>query len=170
MADASPCLWDYASRLYSQVESACLQLQDSAGVDVNFLLFCCWAGKYHGAVSEQTMADLLEEFCAWSRQLVQPLRNSRRWWKLQAGNPAGDELYQLLKATELAAEKHQLLWLEGSLQHRALQPDRGCEAAITSNVRLYLTRAALVLDREAEQALDVLLRHATTFSFSRQPY
>ncbi|MFB3151067.1 MAG: TIGR02444 family protein, partial [Alphaproteobacteria bacterium] len=42
----NPC-WDFALVVYRRdgVAEACLALQESQGVDVNVLLFCCWLGE-----------------------------------------------------------------------------------------------------------------------------
>lgn len=101
--------WDFSLQLYSSagVEKLCLQLQDDYQVDVNFALFCCWFGRFHGLVPEALWDQLLEQCQIWSQNVVQPLRQSRRWMKESPVALEQTEISTLrerIKAVELNAE------------------------------------------------------------------
>ena len=54
--------WPFSLEVYRQpgVESACLSLQETAGLDVNALLFCCWTGAVgYGTLSELEMKAVI---------------------------------------------------------------------------------------------------------------
>lgn len=112
-------VWDYACDLYGRpgVAEACLSLQDRRGLDVNLLLFCCWAGHCGRVLSADEVARLCDGVAEWNQDVIQPLRALRRWLKDQAIAPRGEAeaLRQSIKASELEAER-----LEQDILHRLL--------------------------------------------------
>lgn len=120
MINQSQNFWNFSVDLYSQarVADACLDLQNSYGIDVNMLLFCYWHGANLGEFPQTTLTQTLALSQTWKQEVVQPLRNVRQWMKLQQGeysrmNQAQFEtLRARIKFDELAAEKYQQELLE----------------------------------------------------------
>jgi uncharacterized protein (TIGR02444 family) len=159
--------WDYSVRFYGlpQVSRNCLRLQDEFGFDVNLLLFACWHGHTHGKFS----ADLLHEARIlsqlWSSNLVQPLRQTRRWMKSpveieaqletnESTRNSFNALREQIKTVELEAEKLQENILESlvSTKSRDLTPEQK-RAATTANVRRLAQSYNPVISEELAQAL-----------------
>lgn len=110
-------LRDYAVAIYRQenVSSACLQLQESAHVDLNLLLFAAWATSTGYAVSPSDIQAARALVGSWHSEIVKPLRAVRR--RLKHGpSPAPSEetgvLRQKLQSLEIAMELIELDELE----------------------------------------------------------
>lgn len=115
---AADPLWDFALSFYARpgVESACLLLQDDAGVDVCELLWRCWLHR-HGLTPAEAPAELAA-IHRWQEEVTVPLRTLRRRLKAQASNDPGTaEVRRSIQQAELAAERETLL----RLQHLALR-------------------------------------------------
>ncbi len=137
-ADDNP-FWTYSLALYGRegVAVACLGIQDRLDLDVNLLLFCCWAGSRGRALSEPEVAALIAETRGLREQVVRPLRAARRWLKGQvpALGPAAGRLRADIKASELAAEKIQ----QGLMfQTHAVPEGAPSAAAVAGNLRVYM--------------------------------
>ena len=73
--------WDFSLEVYAKegVADACLRLQDDIGIDVNMLLFCCWAGHSGGGeLGMRFIADAAGAVGPWHDEIVRPLRRARR--------------------------------------------------------------------------------------------
>jgi uncharacterized protein (TIGR02444 family) len=148
--------------LYSNdaVATACLDLQDRHGLDVNMILFCLWtAASGRGELSESEMTAGMEVGIFWQSDVVAPLRHVRRFLKGPIG-PAdtrlGAELGRVIADSELYAERMEILML-GELINRpatgsfALQ-ERANKAAI--NLENYMNlRLGGVEDDDRQAAL-----------------
>lgn len=102
--EANP-LWAFSLAVYARpgVPTACLDLQDRLGLDVNLLLFAAWAGRE--CATRLTAAELARidgAVAGWRDGMVRPLRALRRQAKAQDA-----ALYKRLKAAELEAERVQ---------------------------------------------------------------
>lgn len=103
-------LWPFSLAVYGRpgVAEACLSLQDRHGLDVNLLLFCCWAGSCGRALDQAGLAAAEMAVATWRNQVVRPLRALRRRMKREwAGfdSVEVEALRQRLKAAELEAER-----------------------------------------------------------------
>jgi uncharacterized protein (TIGR02444 family) len=131
--------WTYSVLLYGRdgVAPACLELQDRLDIDVNVLLFCCWAGSRGRALSETEIEGLIAATRPWRDEVVRPLRAVRRWLKTQdvAPEDAAERLREDVKAGELAAEAVQqaMLWRAFPIADGAANPE-----AVAGNLRRYL--------------------------------
>lgn len=86
---ASP-FWDFSLALYARpgVEAACLELQDTHGLDVNLVLLAAWlaaAGRRLEAPLAMRLRALGDGYQA---RVMQPLREARR--ALKAHDPGAD--------------------------------------------------------------------------------
>lgn len=123
---ATEGFWDFSVRTYGAegAAPACLALQNEHGVDVNMLLFCCWAGGKVGEFDDSSFTRACEFSSEWSANVVRPLRSARTWMKetgCHSEHVLPDPCMRLredIKAVELACEKMQQQALE------AMIPDR----------------------------------------------
>lgn len=107
-AQTTPAIWDFVLGYYRQqgVSEAAIALQDSAGVDVNMILFLMWmaAGKRMlGAADVKTVSETSRP---WQHQVVVPIRGVRRLLKENAPLVEGE-------AAQAYRKKVQALELEG---------------------------------------------------------
>lgn len=142
MSAATESFWDFSLALYSRpgVAPALIGLQDRLGLDVNMLLFCCWAGMGDLALSrkELTAVEALAE--PWQADVVRPLRALRRRLKGGFGNLPADrvEAYRKrLNELEIDGERIAQEAMEGQLPRR---PAAGGDAAgrVSANLTAYL--------------------------------
>jgi uncharacterized protein (TIGR02444 family) len=90
--------WNFSLGLYGRpgVAPALLGLQDALGLDVNMLVFCCWAATKGRALSAADLATVEAVAEPWQTEVVVPLRALRR--RLKGGfaplPPARVEAYR----------------------------------------------------------------------------
>jgi len=98
-------LWAWSLRLYRQqgVAPACIALQDRAGIDVNLLLFCLWAGREGRALQGRSLKQALTVTRDWV-EIIGPLREARRTLKPIAAADA-KRLRAAVLQVELQAER-----------------------------------------------------------------
>lgn len=104
-------LWDFALTLYAQsgVETACLTLQEEAGVDVCELLFHCWLYSCGLEALPREVARQRDERLQWQRSVTAVLRGLRRELKpVAATSDAVTALRETIKQAELMAERENL--------------------------------------------------------------
>ena len=102
--------WQFSLAFYArpQVAAACLELQDSAGVDVNVMLYLLFLATQLRQVSHDDVARIDALAAAWRTQVVLPLRNMRRGLKtgIAPCPPETTEpLRSAIKRVELDAER-----------------------------------------------------------------
>ncbi len=161
----NPC-WDFALLVYRRdgVAEACLALQESHGVDVNVLLFCCWLGESgRGALSAKEMADALALVDRWHRDVVRPLRAVRNRIKGGLGSidvEYSDPLRGQIMATELDAEHVEHMTLMAAFERPAAEPmppvDRRAKDA-AGNVALYFDALGVKLAAAETAQLTTIL-------------
>ncbi len=121
MDKAENPFWDFSLAVYARdgVAPACLRLQDRFDLDVNVLLYCCWAA--HGgaaAFDRETMAQVLARVADWKSDVVLPLRAVRRALKGELESIAStprEALRTQVKRIELEAERMQQDALVGAI-------------------------------------------------------
>lgn len=102
--------WDFTLALYGKpgVAPALIGLQDRLGLDVNMLLYCCWAGSQGRRLSAADLAAVEAVAEPWQAEVVRPLRGLRRRLKGGFGGLAADqvEVYrQRINALEIDGER-----------------------------------------------------------------
>ena len=169
MPGQSQHFWDFSVELYGQdgVSAACLELQNEFGLDINLLLFCYWHGRCHGTIDDQLLQRAIKFSSNWRQNVVQPLRNVRKWMKVNASlfESAQSRQFEVLrervKDDELAAEKYQQQAMEELIQSSTLPDAAGMNSrdlplatnsleAARVNVEKLL--AAMAEDSEIERA------------------
>lgn len=168
MLDLQQSFWDFSVNLYSRddVAPSCLCLQDSYGLDVNLLLYCCWHGSYFGVCDEAVLDSALAFSQQWRKAVVQPLRTTRQWLKQQQlvqgeeGKLELSTLRERVKEDELSAEKIQQDQLQAiSLASRSAIPVHEADviAAIEINFTKLLQRCAVTPDKQLQQKLQLII-------------
>ncbi|EKE72451.1 TIGR02444 family protein [Oceanibaculum indicum] len=149
--------WSFSLDFYGRpgVAEACLALQDSHGLDVNLLLYCCWRGDTLSAAQIKAAIDLT---APWRAEIVQPLRALRR--RLKPGFPpfpdAGvQDLRKRIADAELEAERLQQQALDALARQDGPVPPPARQAAV-ANLRLL---AALCDAEDSISQLDHLASH-----------
>jgi uncharacterized protein (TIGR02444 family) len=134
--------WEFSLAVYgrSGVPEACLGLQDRHDLDVNLLLFCCWAGSRGRALAAGDLDRLVETAGPWHEHVVKALRGARCWLKGQTAAPAepAEALREVIKAQELEAERLEQLILFECLE---IGMGQGSAPAAVGNLKLYLAAA-----------------------------
>ncbi len=133
-------LWTFSLAVYDRpaVATACLSLQDRQGLDVNLLLFCCWAGARGQKLTKTQLKRLVKSVAGWQQGVVLPLRAARRHLKGERDDDAQDLRAKLLQL-EIEAERQEQLRLARLLPIAAGAPEPRLAAA---NLLAYVTLAA----------------------------
>jgi uncharacterized protein (TIGR02444 family) len=98
--------WRFSLAIYkpADVAAECLALQETAGVDVNLLLFCAWLGTRAIVLSQSDIEAACRVVAPWQNSVVRPMRSVRRHIKTQYGD-AFENLRSRVKDDELQAEQ-----------------------------------------------------------------
>ena len=161
MTNPSHNFWQFSLHLYQapEVAKACLELQNSHGLDVNMLLFCCWHGTALGALPTDLLKRAYTLSSNWRGNVVQPLRNARTWMKTESpeeftAQAKFEALRAQIKAVELSAEQMQQYALESmALESTQDAEPLEAESAIRENLKYLLELA----DTQPSPALDQML-------------
>lgn len=152
--------WDFSLAVYARdgTAPACLALQDTKGVDVNLLLFCCWAGVRGHALNASELETLSEAVKPWRGEILEPLRAVRRQLgKGGAHEGAGAGLLDKLKSAELEAEAVQQRMLFKCLP---LEAGEGSEKIAADNLKTYVKMLGVDCDSAVTADLAAVLRGA----------
>lgn len=159
MTEAAEAFWSFSLALYAKpgVAPACLALQERHGLDVNLLLFACWAGSRGQTLTPADWARPIEASRDWHGRVVVPLRGLRRWLKGREnmGSGAAGKLRLRIKKQELESERIEQTLLAEALPLPAGMPDAPVTAA---NLAGYLAAAGVALGDEERDDCAVLLR------------
>ena len=148
-------LWTFSLAVYDQpgVATACLGLQDRHGLDVNLLLYCCWAGVRGATLSAAQIRALQRAAAAWSAEVVQPLRAVRRRLKTERDDEAQDLRAKVLQL-EIEAERLEQARLLAALPLAAGEPEPRKAGA---NLRAYLKSRKVTMTESEVAELAALL-------------
>ena len=159
--------WQFSLDFYARpgVADACLELQDSAGVDVNVLLYLLFVASQLRQVDRDDIARMDKLVKAWREHAVLPLRTLRR--RLKSGitpltTQETDALRNAIKRIELDAEKIEQELLERLLPASTL----GATTATPSDAaRTNLAAYGACLHGLPERPMNILLNaHAKQYS------
>ena len=153
--------WPFSLEVYRKpgVEAACLSLQDRFGLDVNVILFACWAGAAgYGRLTRDEIAAAQKIVSDWNGPVVRPLRQVRRVLKGSQGpKPDGPvaALRQAVKDLELEAEWHEQRMLADLLaRDRTGGPSR---QAARDNLDAILEAASVARSQAVADSLETVL-------------
>jgi len=152
--------WHFSLGFYRapEVASACIQMQDEAGVDVNLLFFLLWNASLQQRLSASDVEAIDRHVAGWRQSAVIPLRAVRRTLKSAPRliEPAASEAFRTkVKGLELEAERLQQEALYNFAQAASLgAPAASAEEAARANVAAY---EAFTGRRFPKLAVDALL-------------
>lgn len=121
MVESRHPFWNWSLEAYGRpgVEEILLDLQDRLGLDVNILLFACWAGATGAKpLTEKECRLLMAATHDWRSNVIEPLRAVRRSLKAQDRMTGAEEIRNRAKALELEAEHAAQLAIAGLLDER----------------------------------------------------
>src|SRR5690606_37013156 len=149
-------LWTFSLAVYDQpgVAAACLGLQERHRLDVNILLYCCWAGVRGQTLAAAQLRALRAASRSWSEEIVQPLRAVRRRLKSERGD-GEQELRARILELELEAERLEQARLLAALPLPAGEPE---PKAAGANLRGYLKSRRTTADETDVADLATILR------------
>lgn len=130
--------WRFSLAVYSQagVAEECLDLQRTAGIDVNLLLFSAWIGTRAIALSGEDIKAASKRVVDWQETVVRPLRRVRQGMKALEQFES-DDFRTRVKVIELEAEQiEQAILFSYSKRFQSSQanvPD-----AVAENVKKYI--------------------------------
>lgn len=135
--------WDFTLSLYGRpgVAPALIGLQDRRGLDVNMLLFCCWAGTAGRVLSEVDLTAVETVAEPWQAEVVRPLRALRRRLKGGFGSfpPDQVETYRKrLNALEIDGERLAQDRMAASLGPPPAGSGAPAAADVAGNLQAYL--------------------------------
>jgi uncharacterized protein (TIGR02444 family) len=151
-------LWSFSLATYDSpgVAAACIALQDRHDLDVNILLFCCWAGARGHALTKGKIKRLQEGVADWQQEVVRPLRRVRRRLKSEPSDSAQDLRARLLDL-EIESERLEQLRLVDLVPLDSEHPEPRMAG---ENLRLYLTQRKIDLDEDTVAELAALMTGA----------
>ncbi len=146
--------WDFSLQFYGQkgVSDILLWFQDECRVDVNLMLYCCWAGLSRTQIlTGRDMTFLRNLVDRWQSEIVQPLRSLRQELKTDVHGVLAAEAAGLrvtLEQAELEAERLQqnILYFSAPQETNGYPDEIGGRQNTISNLVLYLSQMRGQLD------------------------
>jgi uncharacterized protein (TIGR02444 family) len=158
---ADSTFWSFTLGLYGKpgVAPALIGLQDRLGLDVNMLLYCCWAGADGRVLSRDDLKAVEAVAEPWQSEVVRPLRALRRRLKGGFGAMPTDRVQAYRKrVNELEIEGEHIA------QNAMAQSPRGgrpagttAAAAVVANVKAYLKLRHAPVDAPERADLTTIL-------------
>ena len=151
-------LWSFTLATYDApgVAPACIGLQDRHGLDVNLLLFCCWAGARGHELSPAKLKRLAQGVAGWNAEVVQPLRAVRRRLKPEP-SPEVQDLRGRLLQLEIECERQEQVRLVELMPLEAGAPEPRHAGA---NLRRYMELKGAPLEEDSVAELAALMTGA----------
>ncbi len=145
--------WDFALTLYRQepVKEACLALQEGSALDVNLLLYSCWAGQGGHLLTHNELRRLHNLSSNWQSGILRPMRQVRQRLQKEVG---AEGVYQAAKSFELQLERVEQNKL---LAEVPVRWGKGGRETAAGNLRTYLMLAAVIRDQAVNRNVDCLL-------------
>ncbi|HEY2137266.1 MAG TPA: TIGR02444 family protein [Xanthobacteraceae bacterium] len=142
-AQASP-FWKFSLGYYrgAGVSEACLELQDTCGVDVNVVLFLLWLASQRHVIAADQVKQIADKVRPWQVDVIGPIRALRRMLKSDAPllDKGAAELFRTkIKAIELESERLQQEAMYALADSLTSAPASSVAAAARQNVAAYET-------------------------------
>ena len=132
-------LWKFSLRFYAQpgVAPACIELQDTAGVDVNLLFLLIFFADCEISLTRDDVARIDAAIAPWRNEVVRPLRTVRRALKTDLGVGGAENLRAEVKRIELESERLQQEALFALFPAESMGTAAPREAAVRANLAAY---------------------------------
>lgn len=145
-------LWRFSLAFYSRprVPSACLTLQDIAGVDVCVLLFSLYCTHTKRFIPQQKLRQCDERLRDWRSTVILPLRRIRREMKTKIATARLESMKnvrQQIQSLEINAEQISLAILYEEFQSLPQDNTEHSDAATLLNAVVEMYGAAEKIDR-----------------------
>jgi uncharacterized protein (TIGR02444 family) len=154
--------WSFTLGLYGKpgVAPALIGLQDRLGLDVNMLLYCCWAGTDGRLLTAADVKAVEAVAEPWQSEVVRPLRALRRRLKGGFGAMPADRVAAYRKRiNELEVEGEHIAQNAMAQQPRGERQTGGSSAArIAANLKAYLRLRHAPVDAAERTDLTTILR------------
>ena len=161
-ATADGSFWTFTLALYGKpgVAPALIGLQDRLGLDVNMLLFCCWAGADGRLLSREDLKAVEAVAEPWQGEVVRPLRALRRRLKGGFGAMPADRVEAYRKrVNELEIEGEHIAQNAMAQQPHGERQSAGSAAArIAANLKAFLKLRHAPVDAAELADLTTILR------------
>lgn len=166
-----PDFWTWAQDVYARpgVSATLLTLQDTAGLNVNILLWACWAGAHFETAPEIAVRNAIAAAKDWREGVATPLRNVRRFMKEFEGRDGYNgavELRASVKKSELEAERIEITILD-DLSQRILTP--ADDGDLRQRARRNLAAYASLAGAAQQEAFSTTLLHRLIDNIFDQP-
>ena len=140
-ANPSP-FWTFSLGYYrgAGVSEACLELQDTCGVDVNVVLFLLWTASQKRRVTADQVKRIADTVRPWQVDVIGPIRALRRMLKTDAPllDKGSAELFRTrIKSVELESERLQQEAMYALAGNLGTQTAGSVEAAARQNIEAY---------------------------------
>lgn len=162
-ATAGNPFWDFTLALYGRpgVAPALIGLQDRLGLDVNMVLYCCWAATTGHALSVDNLKAVEAVAEPWQAEVVRPLRALRRRLKGGFGDlpAAAVEAYRKrINALEIDGERMAQDAMAGLIAAASDGADESVAQRVATNLRAYLHVRGATPGAADRSDLNVVLR------------
>jgi uncharacterized protein (TIGR02444 family) len=161
-ATADGTFWSFSLALYGKpgVAPALIGLQDRLGLDVNMLLYCCWAGAGGRLLSHDDLKAVEAVAEPWQSEVVRPLRALRRRLKGGFGAMPAERVEAYRKrVNELEIEgEHIAQNAMAQPPHGQSRPGASAAAAVAANLTAYLKLRHAPVDAPEHADLIAILR------------
>ena len=139
--NASP-IWDFVLGYYRQqgVSEAAISLQDSAGIDVNMILFLMWVASQKRTLAAAEVKTVGDKSIGWQHNVVVPVRAVRRLLKENAPlveQEAALAFRKKVQALEIEGEQLQLMAMASLSQGLKSSSAASTEAAARENLSAF---------------------------------
>jgi len=154
--------WSFTLGLYGKpgVAPALIGLQDRLGLDVNMLLYCCWAGAERRLLSRDDLKAVEAVAEPWQSEVVRPLRALRRRLKGGFGAMPAERVEAYRKrVNELEIEGEHIAQNAMAQQPLGERPaGASAAAAVVANLKAYLKLRHAPVDAPEQSDLVTILR------------
>jgi len=161
-------LWDHAVRTYSLpgMRGLLLELQDTHQMDVNAVLWILWLIAHDRTLTDDDVAEVLQETDEFALQVTQGLRRIRRYLSVPQTGFAPETLGPLrdqVLGIEIASEEITLKRLDALTADKAIALPPGSDGALAAErmftlARESMDRRAVIADEGAPSAALHLFR------------
>ncbi|KTD08057.1 TIGR02444 family protein [Legionella jamestowniensis] len=101
--------WQFSLKVYQHpdIKKYCLLLQNSKGVNINLLLFCCWLSYLEEPITYTEFKKASVAIKEWDQEVTKSLRHARQYIKTHCHSSMLDHFYKQVLTQEINSEAYQ---------------------------------------------------------------